>query len=268
MMPTIQPISILLVKAGDTAKEVIASVGDYDAWFRSAIGPDAAELAVVRPYLGELLPSPQRYQAVIMTGSPWSVIAHDPWMEAAAAFLRTAVESKVPVLGVCFGHQLLGYAFGSKVIRSPKGREMGTVHVRLTPDGERDPLFQGVSRDFAVQATHEDVIEALPPGAIPLASNDNTALQAFRIGETGRGVQFHPELSHEGLRRLAETRRSILDKEGVARGLPEGEGSRQVLASIRPTSDGVAILGNFVEWARQRSPVSTPLRSSPSPRAG
>jgi GMP synthase-like glutamine amidotransferase len=103
---------------------------------------------------------------------------------------------------------------------------------------------------LAVEATHEDVVVDGSGALIPLASNPSTDLQAFRVGESGRGVQFHPELTDSALKILAESRRAVLDREGVAGGLPDGEGSRRVLASIAPAPDGRAVLKNFVTWVR------------------
>lgn len=245
------PLKILLLKAGETVPEAIRTVGDHERWFETALAQEPVALEVVRPYAGEPLPPPRSYAAVMITGSPLSAIAPAPWMEAAAVYLRRAVDAGVPVLGVCFGHQLLGLAFGARVIRNPRGREMGTVRICLTGEGRRDPLFDGLGAEIAVQATHEDVIADPPADLVPLAENDATPWQAFRVGECGRGVQFHPELSDAGLAALAEARRAVLDREGEARGLGPNEGSRRVIASIGPTPAGRTILANFVRWARR-----------------
>ncbi len=243
------PSKVLLVKAGEAASEVRKSAGDYDRWFQDAVDGAPVSFEIVRPYQGERLPPAERYRAVIVSGSPLSATEQAPWMRETAAWLRDAVEAGIPVLGVCFGHQLLGLAFGARVVRNPKGREMGTVRVRLTPEGEGDPLFSGLDREIAVEATHEDIVTDAPASLIPLAANESTDLQAFRGGKSGWGVQFHPELSESGLRTLAESRRAILDREGVARGLPDGEGSRRVLGSIGPTPHGRRILMNFLKQA-------------------
>src|SRR5207248_8736486 len=101
----------------------------------------------------------------------------------------------LPVLGVCFGHQLLARAAGGDVVQNPRGREIGTVRVPLTEAGCKDPLFSWASgAEIEVQATHVNAVDHLPCGATVLASNENTAAQAFRLSETVAGVQFHPEL--------------------------------------------------------------------------
>src|SRR5256885_1971370 len=113
----------------------------------------------------------------------------------------------LPILGVCFGHQLLGRASGSSVVRNPKGREIGTVRVQLTPDGRKDPLFSWSQKgEIAVQAPHLDVVDSVPAGATLLASNEACATQAFRLSETVAAVQFHPEITAEIMRDLIGTR--------------------------------------------------------------
>jgi len=111
------------------------------------------------------------------------------------------------------------------VVQNPRGREIGTVRVQLTEAGRKDPLFAAWAdgADVEVQATHVDAVDPLPPGATVLASNENTAAQAFRISETVAGVQFHPELWAEAMRDLILSRRDKLAAEGRdARALADG----------------------------------------------
>jgi GMP synthase (glutamine-hydrolysing) len=166
-------------------------------------------------------------------------------MERLAQTVRGACDQGTPVLGVCFGHQLLAFAHDVPVIRSPWGREIGTIEVQLTAAGALDPLFQGCPNRFAVQATHEDAPAALPNGAVALAINHH-ALQAMRVGPHVWGVQFHPELSAEGMAAVVSARAAALEHEGLARGLSPGERVTQLLAGIRPTPFANRLLMNFL----------------------
>jgi GMP synthase (glutamine-hydrolysing) len=119
------------------------------------------------------------------------------------------------VLGVCFGHQLLARAAGGRVVLNPRGREIGTVRVQLTEAGRKDPLFAWAQdAEIEVQATHLDAVDPLPPGATVLASNENSAAQAYRLSETVAAVQFHPELWAQAMRDLILSRREKLQAEG------------------------------------------------------
>ncbi len=239
--------NILLLKAGEVAVPIRMAAGDYDRWFFEALAPSGVRWDVRQAYLGARLPPAREYDAILMTGSPLSATVLSDWMRATAEYLRDAAERKVPVLGVCFGHQLLGCAYGVAVVSNPRGREIGTVEVSLTREGKADPLFEGVPDSFLIQATHEDIVQSIPAGATVLAHNANTALQAMAIGRYVRGVQFHPELHPGGMRAVIQARAEKLEAEAVVRGVPPGERVPRLLAGIRPSPFGSRILANFVQ---------------------
>jgi len=237
---------VLLLKAGEVANPVRLAVGDYERWFQLATAGET-KLEILRVSQRERPPSSVKaYDAVIMTGSPASVVSPAEWMLRAADFLKKAVDSGLPVLGVCFGHQLLGFAYGSRVILNPQGREIGSVQVELTPQGRIDPLFRGIPRIFWIQTTHEDIVEALPIGAADLAFNQQTPIQAMALGHNVRGVQFHPEMDPEMMTALVKSRTAILETEARCRGQAPGQRTRQLLAGIRPARAGRRILLNFL----------------------
>ncbi len=240
--------NVLLLKAGDAAAAVRASVGDYEQWFLQTIGLSGHRFDILPVHLGAPLPSrADRYDAVMMTGSPSSVTALAPWMERAAAFMVEAAERGTPVLGVCFGQQLLAHAYGGRVSRNPQGQETGSVQVTLTEAGRKDPLFDGIPERFTAQATHEDIVSHLPDGAQVLAGNANTATQALAFRPNVRGVQFHPEASVEAMRAVIEARRASLEQSAVACGAAPGEHVQRLLAGLTPSPAGRRILLNFLE---------------------
>lgn len=254
---------ILLAKAGVAAAAVRAAVGDYDRWFARVLAPLGVELEVVEASLGAPLPDPGAYAGVIVTGSPRSVTERAPWMARLGEAALGAAARGVPVLGVCFGHQLLAWSAGAAVRRSPRGREIGTLGCRLTAVGREDPLFEGVGPAFAVQATHEDEVVEPPPALEVLAGNDACAIQAFRLGPRLRAVQFHPEVDAATMRRMAEARRAGLLAEARARGEDPEVRMREVLAGIRAAPAGERVLRNFAAMCgvKPHSPSST-LRTS------
>src|SRR4051812_8272904 len=140
---------VLIVQTGTTHLH-----GDYPAWFQRALG---FSMPVVRAHQGEKLQAGlDRYKphGILVTGSPLSVTEKAPWMLELG---RELLKAGVPVLGVCFGHQLLAQVAGGEVIVNPRGREIGTVRVKLTQAGKRDPLFAWAgAEEIEVQATHLD----------------------------------------------------------------------------------------------------------------
>ncbi|MCE9667533.1 glutamine amidotransferase [Myxococcus stipitatus] len=240
--------NVLLLKAGDAAEHVRRSVGDYEQWFLRTIGLSGYRFDILPVHRdAPLPPDASGYDAVLMTGSPLSVTQLAPWMTRAADFMLTAAERGRPVLGVCFGHQLLARAYGGHVARNPEGRETGTVTVSLTDAGRADALFDGVPEHFEAQATHEDVVIQVPEGARVLAGNRNTAAQALAFRANVRGVQFHPEAPPEALRAVIEARCEGLEAEAVSRGERPGQCVPRLLSGLRPTPAGPRILLNFLE---------------------
>jgi GMP synthase (glutamine-hydrolysing) len=228
---------VLVIQCGTCDPAVRAGFGDYPDWFARRLAARAA-LRVVRAW-DDPLPPPTACDGALVTGSPWSVVDPAPWMDGAAAWLLDAARSR-PVLGVCFGHQLLARALGGAVERNPGGREAGTREVRLTDAGRRDPLFAGCPERLLVQQTHEDHVSLMPPGATTLAVNDFSPVQAFAVGDSIRCVQFHPEMDAAHSRAYGDCRRARYDAECPG-------GAEAVLASIRETPDASRILDNWLQ---------------------
>ena len=250
---TLSPMAtprLLVVQTGTVAEPLRAEHGDYPAWFARALD-GVARLSTLRAHEGETLSAQSFDRAgaagIIVTGSPLSVTAAErqPWMDDLGPALFDLGARGVPVLGVCFGHQLLCKAAGGEVVKNPRGREIGTIEVQLTQAGQRDPLFawaraSGLDR-IEVQATHLDAVEPLPASATVLASNENTPFQAVRFSETIASVQFHPELRPEALRALIASRAERMRAEGMD---PDA-----LAAQVRPT-DGARVLEAFAGQCR------------------
>ena len=232
---------LVIVQTGTAADALREAHGDYPRWFMKALG---YELPVVRAHEGEKLGDRLQCDGVIVTGSPLSVMERAPWMEELGQRLLRVGHSGTPVLGVCFGHQLLARAAGGEVILNPRGREIGTVQVQLTQAGTRDPLFAWArgSSEISCQATHVDAVDPLPPGATLLASNENSPAQAYRLSETIACVQFHPEMTPDAMRELIASRADKIAAEGL---------DAQALVNAVRATESAALLKAFAEQARR-----------------
>lgn len=226
---------ILVVRTGSPTPKARARFGEFTEWFERLLAPEVVTLDAERI---EPFPALDRIGGVVVTGSLASVTRPEPWMDRLGRWLLAASHS-VPVLGVCFGHQLLARALGGAVERNPQGPEIGTFPVELTEAGRRDPLFAGLENPLAVQESHEDHVAVVPPGGVVLAQNAQAPVQAFAHGPRLRGVQFHPEFDAERARALCEEERPAL--EAVRPGLAD-----RALASIRPTPAAERVLANWV----------------------
>ncbi|AZK97286.1 type 1 glutamine amidotransferase [Streptomyces tsukubensis] len=117
-----------------------------------------------------------------------------PWLPAVRVLVREAVDSSVPLLGICLGGQIMASALGGSVRVRDRGPEVGAVPLRRLPAADGDPLFGSVPDGARAAQWHWDEIGALPPGAVPLLTGDDCLHQAFRVGPRAWGVQFHPEV--------------------------------------------------------------------------
>ncbi len=235
---------ILLYKTGETAPELVAEVGDYMKWFTRLVG-DRAEL-VLHYGFRDPRPSTAGFAGVMVTGSPCSLVSPEPWMEEAAEFVRGVAREGRPVLGVCFGHQLIGRAWGGQVRINPKGWEAGTTTIALTEAGRRDPLFDGLPAELQVNQSHRDEVCPLGPGVQRLAGGAHTENQAIAVGDHVRGVQFHPEMSGVVIKRLISYRTRVLAEDANHRGRGEEAHAPALIARSGDTPFAERVVDNFI----------------------
>ena len=133
--------AFVIIKTGSTFPSLQRRFGDFEDWKIDGCGLSAAEVPVINVAAGETLPSVESLSGAIITGSPAMVTEHTDWMRVLSLWIAQAVECKVPLLGVCFGHQLLAQALGGGVDYHPEGREIGTVAIHLTDQGSQDALL-------------------------------------------------------------------------------------------------------------------------------
>ena len=151
------------------------------------------------------------YDAIAWTGS--SLTVHDggdPAVRPQIELARAAFEAGIPSFGSCWAAQIAVVAAGGRCAVNPRGREMGIARkITLTDDGRAHPLYIGKPRVFDAFISHEDEITHLPSGALSLAGNAFSGVQAVCVTH-GRGtfwaVQYHPEYDLHELARLTHAR--------------------------------------------------------------
>ncbi len=237
-MPGMKRAPLCILVAGDPVAVTVARTGGFASLVRAGLA-DAWQhgLQEVDVRTAPALPALEGFSGLIVTGSASSVTERAPWMLRTEAYLVQAVSAALPVLGICFGHQLLGQALGGLVERNPNGREMGTVRVRLLED---DPVLGPAHGQPALaHATHVDSVTVLPASARVLASTELEPHAAVRFGPRAWGVQFHPEFDAQVMAEYVESRRGVL--------VEEGRDPDAVAAGISYAPWGSLILRRFVE---------------------
>ncbi|XVH30218.1 type 1 glutamine amidotransferase [Haloferacaceae archaeon DSL9] len=203
--------------------------------FRRELDADLVEFDVC----GGELPSGYDYDGLIITGSRSSVYWDEPWISPLIDYVAEAADRGLPILGVCYGHQVLAEALGGRVA-GMDSFELGYTEVEHF---DNDELFSGIDERFTVFTSHGDAVVDLPPGAELLARNEY-GVHAFRDGRCW-GVQFHPEYDVETAESVANGKRDRLGDEPVDRVL-EGITASEFEAAC----EAKQLFDNFTRYVR------------------
>jgi GMP synthase (glutamine-hydrolysing) len=226
---------IALIKTGGTIDQIKQQHGDFEVWFAQGLG--LSDLLQIDVYRGQPLPDPDELAGVVITGSAAMVSDREEWSEQTAFWLAEAVNTGIPILGVCYGHQLLAHALGGKAGPNPAGRQIGTVETYLIDFEDKDPLLGHLPQRFIAQSSHSEVVLELPPGAQRLATSPLDDNFAIRFAEKVWGVQFHPEFSASIMSEYIHHRSDAIRDEGLN---PE-----QLLEKVIETEEANSVLGTF-----------------------
>lgn len=223
---------IAILEAG-SPPERLAGFPSYGAMTARLLGP--AHACTIFDVRAARLPDrPDAFEAYAITGSAAGVYDPLPWIAPLVAFVR-AVPPDRPLVGICFGHQIMAEAFGGRAERSAKGRALG-LHAYAVR--ERAPFMDDAAR-IAVAAFHQDQVVALPPAARILAASAFTPHAMLAYGDRAAvSVQFHPEFEP------AYTRALIA---GHADALADPERADAALASLDAPDDRIRVGG----WIRR-----------------
>ena len=231
---------IALIRTGCTIEQIKARHGDYEDWFAQGLG--VADLLRIDVFRQQPLPAPETLAGIVITGSPAMVSDRPDWSERTAQWLQQAVKTDIPVLGVCYGHQLLAQALGGRAGLNPAGRQIGTVSAQLIDIAKDDPLLGHLPNMFSAQTSHSEVVLELPADAICLATSPLDDNFAIRFAKNVWGIQFHPEFSAPVTSEYIRYRADAIREEGLN---PE-----QLLERIRDTKEATSVLNKFTELVR------------------
>ena len=160
---------ILIMKTGSTVPILLETGEDFEDWIIAYSGFEKENFLTCAIYLNEELPVIANISGMIITGSPAFLTDLAPWNHVAADYIRECYRQEVPILGICYGHQLVAWAFGGKVDFHSGGREIGTVNIRTTGTSKTDPLFKALPANFMAHVCHSQSVIALPKQAVLVA---------------------------------------------------------------------------------------------------
>ena len=198
-----------VLETGRPPEELISDHGDYPAMVTAWIGADQAEYKVFAALDGVLPDAPQAADLWVITGSRFGTYEDHAWIAPLEDFIRACRDAGRPMMGICFGHQIIAQALGGVVRKSAKGWGLG-IHDYAPVNW---PGALGPAPDtLAIQAFHQDQVEELPEGAERIAQSEFCENAALWYPGFAVTVQGHPEFAPPFARALLETRKgTVLD---------------------------------------------------------
>ncbi|EMC91942.1 hypothetical protein BAUCODRAFT_79151 [Baudoinia panamericana UAMH 10762] len=185
----------------------------------------------------EIFPSFDAVDAVLMTGSKYNAFDNDPWILKLVEYTKKVLaQDRVRLIGVCFGHQIIGRAMGSKVDRSDQGWEISCTPVTLTEKGKE--LF-GVPK-LAINQMHHDIVYTHPSSVEPLGHSDRCEVQGMYSPRRLISTQGHPEFGAEVITELLQRRHE--------QGVFDDAMFEEALTRANDHHDGVAVAAAFVRF--------------------
>ena len=192
-------MKIGILQTGTSPDELKPTHGDYDDLFKRMLGGRGFVFQTFRVFDGELPSSVEAADGWLITGSRFGVYEDHDWIPPLEDFLRAAYGAGVPIVGICFGHQILAQALGGRVEKFGGGWSVGAT-VYDTTNGHQEQMM----------AWHQDQVIEIPEGAEVIGSSEFCANAVLAYGNRALTVQPHPEFTPEFMADLLIARRDIL----------------------------------------------------------
>ncbi len=231
---------IYVIKTGTTFQSILNEYGDFENWILK--NAKSVEYEVIDINNNECLPHIKNCLGIIITGSHSMVTEDFPWSLEMEVFIKKLITYKIPLLGICFGHQLIAKSLGADVGYSPNGLELGSVNITLNTNAKNDVLFHKMPKELYAHVVHFQSVLTLPKNAVLLASNKVENNHIFKVGTCAWGVQFHPEFDENIMKSYIT---EVLDS-SLSASL-----EKELLSKVKKTTYSNQIIENFLNFAKQ-----------------
>jgi GMP synthase-like glutamine amidotransferase len=184
----------------------------------------------------DLPKDPKAFDHIIISGSITSILDDAPWISNLEEFVKKTYAQNIPLLGVCYGHQIIARSLGGKeIVGKAKVPEIGWTEIFIV---ENSPIFEGLNSKFHSFSYHFDQVATLPKNFTLTARSKDCPIQSYKVeGKPIFGIQFHPE------KKLAEENETLADlkkKKQEKQFLNPGKGKKLYSKEV-----GDKIFGNF-----------------------
>ncbi|TVY52836.1 putative glutamine amidotransferase-like protein [Lachnellula cervina] len=244
------PLRIAVLECGAPLPKTASKYGGYGGVFKALLNSAADALSY--PNLSstsglqissfdvesaQVYPSLEDIDAILITGSKFNAFDNDPWIVKLVEFVEVILKQRrVRIIGVCFGHQIVGRAMGVKVLRSEEGWEASITAIDLTKRGQE--IFGRPA--LALHQMHRDIVYEYPEGVEALAYTEKCAVQGMYVSKRLITVQGHPEFNEEIVREILGTRHTL--------GIFDAATYQEMIGRVDKYQDGVVVAQAFLRF--------------------
>lgn len=200
-------MKIGILKTGHVPDGLADRFPDYDGMFVHLLEREGFSFASFDVEAGAMPASPETCAGWLITGSRCGVYEDHAWIPPLEDFIRACRAADVPMVGICFGHQIIARALGARVEKFEGGWSLGAV----------DYAFEAPAETLTVMAFHQDQVLTVPEGAMPLASSAFCRYAGFTYGDWALTVQPHPEFDAAYVQALLDHYAGRFPDDAVAR---------------------------------------------------
>ena len=233
--------NLCILQAGPINKGLIQDYPSYDKMFSSLLNDKMRffNVDVYNIYENIFPENLDNYNAFIITGSAYGVYEHHSWIQELFEVIKKIVHLKIPLLGICFGHQAIAQALGGHVIKSSKGWGVGIKEITTKKYNSLLGNFNKLNLIFF----HQDQVVKLPRNAKLIAGNSFCDISSFSIDDTVLALQAHPEFNKDFSLKLLNARKSSIEPTTYLEAINELETLEH---------DGELIAPNLINFLEQK----------------
>lgn len=200
-----------ILQAGRAPEEIIDEYPDYNQLFVDLLGESTFDYQSWAVLDNEFPGSINDADAWLITGSRFGAYEDHAWIPPLEQLIRDIQAKGDPLIGICFGHQIIAQALGGKVVKFDGGWSVGRAEYDLDP-----VIFANQTQPVsALMAFHQDQVVELPDGAKTVGSSDFCQYAALAYGSTILTIQPHPEFNQSFVGALVEARKDLLPEDIV-----------------------------------------------------
>ena len=229
---------IYILKTGETFETTKNKFGDFDKWIINVI--KNKNVKIIDILNNEKLPNIYSAKGFIITGSHAMVTQELTWSLELESYIKKIASKNIPVLGICYGHQLIAKALGGISGYNKNGKEIGTTRKKKLHTSKNDPILKNIPLQFNAHETHYQSVLKLPHKAIILANNRHESHQAVRFKKYVWGVQFHPEFDTRIMKEYIINQEKDLIKLNF--------NIKHLLKNVKKATKSSTVLNNFIEF--------------------